>query len=255
MRVCICVGVGGVCQFIVLCVFLIAWFLTPPGVYVRAVRDFEKMLAYWFERNKVPLLVDEHQTPEAMLEGLIDELQTLSLRYASDIGYKVYTEYKPRPATKRTQGGGTRPKTALEGLSSTDDSASEGEAVPEPESCDAQPGSRAAMYEELVGPRFKQHPLDGPTQRFLKQHVQEFIRDRLNPTRKVKDALAWWAANEQRWPMVAAVARHSLCVPAAAACSERAFSRSGHLVRARRSCLGDEKIEQLSHLSNNLDIE
>jgi len=214
------------------------------------------MLGYWFERNKVPTLVDEHKTPEAMLESLIDELQTLSLRYASDIGYKVYTEYKPRPTTKRTQGGGTRPKTALEGLSSTDESGSEGEALPEPvyESY-SRPDCPATMLEELVGPRFERHPLDGPTQRFLKQHVQEFIRDWLNPTRKVKDALAWWAANEQRWPMVAAVARHSLCVPAAAACSERAFSHSGHLVRARRSRLGDEKIEQLLHLSNNLDIE
>ena len=248
-------GVGGVCQFIILCVFLIAWFVTPPGVYVRAVRDFEKMLGYWFEGKKVPRLVDEHGTPEAMLESLIDELQTLSLNYASAIGYKVYTEYKPRPTTKRTQGGGTHPKTALEGLSSTDDSGSDGETLPEPVTHSFSQPCPAATVEEILGPSFKYHVLDGPTERFLKQHVQEFIRDRLNPTRKVKDALAWWAANEQRWPMVAAVARHSLCVPAAAACSERGFSRTGHLVRARRSRLGDEKIEQLSHLSNNLEIE
>ena len=80
--------------------FLIAWFVTPFGVYVRAVQDFEKMLGYWFDGNKVPKLVDGHQTPEAMLESLIDELQTLSLRYALDIGYKVYTEYKPCPTSK-----------------------------------------------------------------------------------------------------------------------------------------------------------
>ena len=218
-----------------------------------AVPDFELMLAYWFEGRMVPKLVDEHQTPERMLEALIDEVQKLSISFASEVGYKVYTEYRPRYTTKRTQGGRRRPKTALEELSSTEES--ECEEAPKPPPEPPIPGSLLALTEEVMGPRSERHPLDGPTERFLKQHVQEFIRDRLNPTRKVKDALAWWAANEQRWPMVAAVARHSLCVPAAAACSERGFSRSGHLVRARRARLGDEKIEQLSHLSNNLHIE
>ena len=97
------------------------------------------------------------------------------------------------------------------------------------------------------------HPLDAATSRLVTQHVQEFVRERLSPTSQIKDALAWWAAKEATWPMVAAVARHSLCVPAAAACSERGFSATGHIVRARRSRLSDEKIEELSHLCNNLD--
>ena len=97
------------------------------------------------------------------------------------------------------------------------------------------------------------HGLDDATRRLVTQHVHEFVRERLNPTTKIKDALAWWAAKEATWPMVAAVARHSLCVPAAAACSERAFSAMGHIVRARQARLSDDKIEQLSHLWSNLD--
>ena len=93
------------------------------------------------------------------------------------------------------------------------------------------------------------------TARLVAEHVQEFIRERLNPMSKIKDALAWWAAKEATWPMVAAVAQHSLCVPAAAGCSERGFSATGHIVRARRSRLSDDKVTELSHLCNNLDTD
>ena len=95
--------------------------------------------------------------------------------------------------------------------------------------------------------------IDEATQRLVAQHVHEYVRKRMSPTTQIKDALVWWAAKEATWPMVAAIARHSLCVPAAAACSERGFSTTGHIVRAWRSCLSDEKIEELSHLTNNLD--
>ena len=95
--------------------------------------------------------------------------------------------------------------------------------------------------------------VDEATARLIAQHVQGVVRERLNPTSRIKDALAWWASKESTWPIVAAVARHSLCVPAAAACSERGFSVTGHIVRARRSRLSDDKIVELPHLCNNLD--
>ena len=63
--------------------------------------------------------------------------------------------------------------------------------------------------------------VDEATARLVDQHVQEFVRERLNPTSKIRDALAWWASKESTWPMVAAVARHSLYVLAATTCSER----------------------------------
>ena len=91
--------------------------------------------------------------------------------------------------------------------------------------------------------------------RFVAEHVQEFVRERLNPTSKIMDALAWWAAKEATWPMVAAVARHSLCVPAAVGCSERGFSATGHIVRARRFRLSNDKVTELLHLCNNLDAD
>ena len=98
-------------------------------------------------------------------------------------------------------------------------------------------------------------PVSEHTARFIAKHVQEFVRERLNPTSKITDALAWWAAKEATWPMVTAVARHSLCVPVAAGYSERGFSATGHIVRARRSRLSDDKDTELSHLCNNLDTD
>ena len=90
------------------------------------------------------------------------------------------------------------------------------------------------------------------TERVIAEHVREYMAERLQPgRRRIKDPLEWWSTNHVRWPMVAAVARHSLCVPASSGCSEKGFSSTGHIVRARRARLGDEKIEELSHLSNN----
>ena len=217
-------------------------------------------MEFWLGRSE--RLREEHRTYKQLLENLTEELHKLAACYAQHVGWQNMSGYVPRhPGTKRTRDGRRRAKTALEQLSSTEDSddgleptSGAGEEAPQTAGTSGGAGDPefdAVLHSIGFGGR-NSGALNLATERTIGEHVREFVRERLNPTTKVKDAFAWWAAKEASWPMVAAVARHSLCVPAAAACSERGFSGTGHIVRARRSRLTDNKVAELSHLSNNL---
>ena len=219
--------------------------------------NFERIMQFWLQKS--PKLREEHESYKGLLEELTEELVKLCTSFAAHSGWRTFSDHRPKhPGTKRTRDGRRRSKTALEQLSSTDDSEQD-----EPQATtlgqEAQTEDRRGGDTEFlavldsIGMYRGREGVDAATCRLVVQHVQEFIRERMNPTSKIKDALAWWAAKEATWPMVAAVARHSLCVPASAACSERGFSATGHIVRARRSRLSDEKITELSHLCNNLE--
>ena len=99
------------------------------------------------------------------------------------------------------------------------------------------------------------HPLQPYTSKAkrIARDVEEFMNERRGMG-KEKDVLGWWARQINRWPMVAAVARHTLFVPASSATSERAFSKTGHIVRAWRASLSDQNIERLTFLSWNTDL-
>ena len=212
----------------------------------------EGMLEYWLEEDMLGKARLEHKTAANLMANLTEELELLCMSFAAKVGFRSYEQYKPVPQGKRRgRDDKMHGKTILDQLSDTDESSDEEEP---PSSAPLADGGHEAM-EGVQQSGKERNAVDAPTERWLKQHVQEFLRERLHPPRRVKDALAWWAANEQRWPMVAAIARHSLCVPAAAACSERGFSATGHLVRARRARLSDDRIEQLSHLTHNLQFE
>ena len=81
------------------------------------------------------------------------------------------------------------------------------------------------------------------TAKRIQQDVSEFMIERRNMARE-RDALGWWARQMNRWPIVAA----------SSATSERAFSKTGHIVRARRASLSDQNIERLTFLSWNADL-
>jgi hypothetical protein len=168
-----------------------------------------------------------------MIGELGTELETLCLKFAMDI------DWTEGAAPQGRQTGRKRQKTAQEVF---DTSSDEDEAGPS-EDC----GGLQAFGGQLAD----------STRRVIKTHVLEYLRERLRPVahgeRRVKDPLAYWAQNQGRWPIVAQVARHSLCVPAASATSERGFSKTGHIVRARRASLSDERVAQLSFLSSNPD--
>ena len=219
--------------------------------------DFENMMEFWLKAS--PKLREEHETYKKLLETLTEELVELSTSFAGHSGWKTYSDRRPKyPGTKRTSDGQRRAKTALEELSSSDESEDERpETMAEKEARQKrrrEGGGDAEFLGVLQSIGFDEHEeVDDATARLVNEHVQEFVRERLNPTSKIKDALQWWAGKEATWPMVTAVARHSLCVPAVAACSERGFSATGHIMRARWSRLSDDKIMELLHLCNNLD--
>ena len=57
------------------------------------------------------------------------------------------------------------------------------------------------------------------------------------------DLLAWWKSFETMFPMLSAMARDKLTIPASTFASEQAFSASGRLIDPRRTMLSDETVE------------
>ncbi len=73
------------------------------------------------------------------------------------------------------------------------------------------------------------------------------------PEQDVEDyPLQWWKAEENRYPILATLARKYLCIPASSAASERLFSASGLVVTPRRAALKPHKVNMLGFLSRNL---
>ena len=64
--------------------------------------------------------------------------------------------------------------------------------------------------------------------------------------------LQWWHQNKQRYPSLCKLALQYLTIPATSVPSERAFSISGHIVRAKRACLLPENVQMLVFLAENL---
>ena len=67
-------------------------------------------------------------------------------------------------------------------------------------------------------------------------------------------ALTWWDERQTLWPLLTIIARHTLCVPASSATSERSFSKTGHIMRSRRRRLSDAHVQELSFISWNADL-
>ena len=70
---------------------------------------------------------------------------------------------------------------------------------------------------------------------------------------KEGDPLQWWAANKNRFPLLAQCARKYLCAPPTSVASERAFSVSGTVCDEKRARLSAENVEILVFLKSNLN--
>jgi len=86
-------------------------------------------------------------------------------------------------------------------------------------------------------PRFKRRKLDK-----LSDEVQTYLYDTATP-KWDDDPAAWWRANNQRFPVLAKMARDYLAIPGTSASSERAFSKAGLLITDRRTRLGAASIK------------
>jgi len=57
------------------------------------------------------------------------------------------------------------------------------------------------------------------------------------------DILAWWKSYENKFPVLSAIARDILTIPASTVASEQAFSASGRLIDPRRTMLKQDIVE------------
>ena len=64
--------------------------------------------------------------------------------------------------------------------------------------------------------------------------------------------LQWWKSCQGRYPLLSQLAKHYLSIPATSVPCERVFSRAGHVVNAKRSCLLPSNVNMLVFLAENL---
>ena len=96
---------------------------------------------------------------------------------------------------------------------------------------------------------------------FVAESLKAYVRNQVEAYHNARvqcgrpySGLAWWQEHEKLWALVAIIARHRLCVPASSASSERSFSKTGHIMRSRRSRLSDAHVKELSFISWNVDL-
>ena len=88
---------------------------------------------------------------------------------------------------------------------------------------------------------------------YITTQVGAYHSSRVQCTR-ASSALTWWHEHETLWPLCTIIAKHTLCVPASSATSERSFSKTGHIMRSRRRRLNDAHVRELSFISWNADL-
>ena len=73
--------------------------------------------------------------------------------------------------------------------------------------------------------------------------LEEFMLEK--PIPHNSDIMAWWRANEQRFPKLAKLAKVYLGIPATSASSERVFSKAGIITAKQRNCLKAKNVEAI----------
>jgi len=82
--------------------------------------------------------------------------------------------------------------------------------------------------------------------------IATFFSEALAP--RTEDPLLWWKINENRLPLLAAVARTYLATPPSSVQSERIFSSAGDVYNEHRTRLAPENAERLIFLKFNLPL-
>lgn len=66
--------------------------------------------------------------------------------------------------------------------------------------------------------------------------------------------LQWWKNNEHHFPVMARIARKTLCIMATSAASERNFSLAGHIVSSRRTSLAPSSVDNILFMNSYLKM-
>ena len=88
---------------------------------------------------------------------------------------------------------------------------------------------------------------------YIANQVEAYHNSRIQCVRPAS-GLTWWNERQSLWPLLTIIAKHTLCVPASSATSERSFSKTGHIMRSRRWRLSDAHVQELSFISWNADL-
>ncbi|KAE8247504.1 hypothetical protein A4X03_0g7032, partial [Tilletia caries] len=83
-----------------------------------------------------------------------------------------------------------------------------------------------------------------------RKQLEMYMAEPTIATMSPSDALTFWAANEGRFPSLAAMARDILAIPATSVPSEAAFSRGGELVTKRRNRLAGSTVTAIMCLDS-----
>lgn len=66
------------------------------------------------------------------------------------------------------------------------------------------------------------------------------------------NAMKWWRSQEKELPVLSTLAKRYLCIPGTSVPAERVFSTAGDIVKAQRSVLRPDHVDQLIFLKKNL---
>ena len=68
------------------------------------------------------------------------------------------------------------------------------------------------------------------------------------------DPLLWWSQHEERFPLLAKLAKTMLCIQGTSVPSERVFSTAGDIVTSQRSVLHPDHVDVLIFLKKNMQL-
>ena len=90
-----------------------------------------------------------------------------------------------------------------------------------------------------------------PTSIQERAEAEVFAYRKEGPISTADSPLLWWKTNEHKYPLLSAVGKKYLCVPATSVPSERVFSTAGDIVTAQRSALKSKHVDKLIFLKKN----
>jgi len=76
-----------------------------------------------------------------------------------------------------------------------------------------------------------------------------------NQIDKNNDPVLWWQKNETRFPKLSKIAKKYLSVPGTSTPAERAFSKAGNIITAKRNCLSGKTADMLIFLAHNTNVQ
>ena len=202
-----------------------------------------------------------------LLQDVKDELKDQCRQYAMAVGYRPGVGSAKRskemvPSRFPMPSRATKHGRVTMVLDSGDEAEEEVEAGSQSREGPSSGGlwtGRGSRYHRLP-PVIVEAAGDEPWDGGLPEDIEDKVRKEVDDYDKEREnlsgqnSLEYWFDSRYKYPMLSAVARFYLCVPASSATSERSFSKTGHIMRIRRRRLTEEHVKELTFLGWNPDL-